>query len=269
MRNERSGRLISGRGHLPSLACAAGAAGGSADRYEMGAQSFSFRKFDFPGAVAQLKALGLPNMEFCGVHFPPDASHAGFESVKAALAKAGVRVPCYGVEGFGADEKANRAKFVFAKALGVKVLTADPAPDSFDILDTLCDEFGVAIAIHNHGPGARYDKVEDTLRAVRGHSPLIGACVDTGHVIRSGEKPEEVIARLGSRVISLHLKDWKVGGEEQVLGEGSLDLAGVAAALESCAFQGPVIMEFENSPDNPVPEMRLGFDNWREAVRKV
>ena len=32
-----------------------------------------------------------------------------------------------------------------------------------------------------------------TLNAVRGRHPLIGACLDTGHALRSGEMPHEVI----------------------------------------------------------------------------
>jgi sugar phosphate isomerase/epimerase len=247
-----------------------GAGGGArTEAFLVGAQSYSFRKFDFEGSIRQLKDLGLACMEFCAVHFPPDAGHAGFESVKAAIKKAGVQVPCYGVEGFTGDEKANRRKFVFAKALGIQILTADPAPDAFDILDRLCEEFDIKIAIHNHGPGARYDTAEDTLKAVKGHSPLIGACVDTGHAIRSRERPEEVIERLGNRVISVHLKDWVAGGEEQIRGEGDLDLEAVAAALKAVAFKGSVIMEYENTPENPVPDMRQGLANWRKAVQGV
>ncbi|MDQ1257284.1 MAG: Sugar phosphate isomerase/epimerase [Candidatus Hydrogenedentes bacterium] len=253
------------RDRLPAMAWAAAPANAPL----LGAQSFSFRHFDFFGALAQLRALGLDAMEFCSVHFPPDAGHPEFSRVQAAIRDAGVTVPCFGVEGFTADEAANRKKFEFAKALGVRILTADPTPDSFDNLDRLCDEFGIMIAIHNHGPGARYDKVADTAAAVKDHSPLIGACVDTGHVIRSAEKPNEVIEQLGARVLSLHLKDWSFGGEEEILGQGDLYLGKVAEALDAIGFAGPLIMEYENSPDNPVPEMKLGFENWRKAVARA
>lgn len=231
----------------------------------MGAQSYSFRKFSFEDSIQCLKNLGLRDMEFCGAHFPCDATHERFDYVKQTIARAGIRVPCYGVEGFGGDAAANRRKFEFAKALGVQVLTADPAPEAFDDLEVLCGEFNVRIAIHNHGPGARYDKVDDTLRAVAGRSALIGACVDTGHSIRSGEKPHEVIKALGSRVISLHLKDWVHGGKEQIIGEGDMDLAAVARELKAIRFAGPIMMEYEESPDNPVPDMKKGWANWMTA----
>lgn len=256
------------RAALPSLAWAAAETGpAGADSCRIGAQSYSFRNFSFEDSINQLKALGLDCMEFCAVHFPADADDANFANVKSTLAKAGIALPAFGVEAYTGDEAANRAKFVFAQALGIPILAADPTPDAFASLDLLCDEFGIQIAIHNHGPEARYNKVEDTLKAVQDHSPRIGACVDTGHALRSAEQPHEVIERLGDRVISVHLKDWTIGGDEQILGEGGMDLDRVAGALKAIQFSGPLIIEYENSPDNPVPDMKKGLENWRQAVQ--
>lgn len=249
----------------PALAWAAATAS-AADLTQLGAQSYSFRKFDFEGTIGCMKELGLPLIEYCGVHFPPDAAAQGFLNIKRRLGESGLRVSCFGVEGFVADAAVNRRRFEFARALGVGIFTADPAPDSFESLDALCEEFGVKIAIHNHGPGARYDKALDTINAVKGRHPLIGACVDTGHCIRSGEAPHEVIEALGDRVHSLHLKDWKAGGEEQIVGEGDLDLPKLVRALKAIGFNGPIIMEYELSPENPAPDMRKGIENWRKAV---
>ena len=263
--------LVRGALAVPAVAWAADSAravlaGGG---FSMGSQSYSFRQFDLNGAIACLQDLGLDQMEFCGVHFPADNDAEGFADVKAAIDAAGITVPCYGVEGFTADEPANRKKFEFAKALGIEILTADPTPDSFDNLDKLCEEYQIKIAIHNHGPGARYDKVSDTLSAVSGHSPLIGACLDTGHCIRSGEKPHETINALGDRIISMHLKDWIHGGHEQIIGKGDLDLSAVAQELKTLHFAGPIMMEYEESPENPVPDMKVGWENWQKAVAEA
>lgn len=257
-------RVAAAAAPLAAVGFSAGAQNGE-EGAAMGAQSYSFRQFDLAGSIRCLKELGLDVMEFCAVHFPADASHEGFEGVKALLAQEAIKVPSYGVEGFGKDVAANRRKFEFAKALGVGVLTADVELDAFDNVEALCEEFGVKIALHNHGPGARYDKVADTLKAVAGRSPLIGACVDTGHAIRSAEKPHEVIAALGDRVISLHLKDWVTGGEEKILGEGDLDLVATAKELKTIRFKGPVVMEYEESPENPVADMQKGWANWQAA----
>jgi sugar phosphate isomerase/epimerase len=241
----------------------------SEDLFTLGSQSYSFRHFKFEESLQKLKELGLTHMEFCAAHFPPDAEDPGFSKIKAAIEASGIKVPRYGVEGFSEDTAANRKKFEFAKALGITVLTANPAPESFDNLEKLCVEFGVGIAIHNHGPDADYDKVADTLKAVEKRIPAIGACVDTGHVIRSGEKPHEVITALGKRVLSLHLKDWKQGGEEQLIGEGDMDLVAVVKALKAIHFRGPIMLEYENNPENPVPDMKKSLVNWRAACAKA
>src|SRR5262249_17566009 len=57
-----------------------------------------------------------------------------------------------GVGGSGRAPAPNRRKFEFARALGVRYLSADPSPDSFDSLDMLVAEYNIGIAIHPHGP---------------------------------------------------------------------------------------------------------------------
>lgn len=238
--------------------------------FRLGSQSYSFRQFDTAGALAEVKKIGLTNMEFCAAHFPCNAADPGFAKVQELIKESGINVLCYGVESFTADEAANRVKFEFARALGIGIITADPLPESFDSLDKLTEEFKIKIAIHNHGPNdERYGLVEKTLAAIKDHSPMIGACVDTGHSIRAAEKPHEVLAALGDRVISLHLKDWIHGGEEQILGKGDMDLVAVARTLKDLKFAGPLMIEYENSPENPGPDMAIGIANWQKAVDEV
>ncbi len=265
-RRQFIGQLVA----IPAVAAIAGkAVAAPGPAWRLGTQSYSFRNFDTVGVITEAKKLGLTNIEFCSVHFPCDAMHADLDAVKALIKEHGITVPCYGVESFGADEAVNRAKFEFAKAMNIKILTADPEAESFDILDKLTEEYDVKIAIHNHGPGARYDGVQTTLDAIKDHSKLIGACVDTGHSIRSGEKPHEVIAALGDRVHSLHLKDWTHGGEERILGEGDMNLVEVVKALKAIKFKGPLMVEYENTPDNPGPDMAIGLANLQKAVDEV
>ena len=66
---------------LPMRAAQAQSYGG----FSMGSQSYSFRNFDLQGAIDNLKALGLSQMEFCGAHFPANAEDPGFAAVKEAI----------------------------------------------------------------------------------------------------------------------------------------------------------------------------------------
>ena len=95
---------------------------------------------------------------------------------------------------FPKDHEANRKIFEFGKRLGIATLSADPHEDAFDSLDKLVAEYDIRIAIHNHGPGAAYDKVSDVLNAMRDTIRRSAHARDLGHCIRSGEDP--VRARL-------------------------------------------------------------------------
>ena len=81
-----------------------------------------------------------------------------------------------GVMGFDGDAAKSRAVFEYAKAMAMPVIVANPAPGSFDILDGLCAEFGIRIAIHNHGPedehsSARPQTPPGCMRSSRSRGP--------------------------------------------------------------------------------------------------
>jgi len=187
------------------------------------------------------------------------------------LADLGLTISAHGVNGFGGDAEANRQVFEFAKAAGIKTLGADPAPEAFASLDELVKEFDIRIAIHNHGPKHRYNKVIDVLKAIEGHDERIGACADLGHFIRSGEKPVEVIRLLKGRLYGIHLKDFKEMQEKTqgvILGKGHLDVPAVFAALEQVGFpaDGALSLEYEENPQNPLDDIRACLEVAQNAL---
>ncbi len=243
--------------------------------WDLGVQTYSFRNFTLFEAIDQAKALGLTAIEpYPGQRLSPEHdTNVGpslndneRDALLAKLESAGAHLAAFGVVGLSANEDEVRPLFEFAADMGIPILTANPHPDSFDLLEELVEEFDIKVAIHNHGPGARYDSVEDTLEAVEGRHPHIGACLDTGHAIRSGENPHEVVEALGDRVHMLHLKDWEIDGPETIVGEGDLDLEALASALDAVGFEGPINLEYELHSDWPAPHMAIGVFNWRMAV---
>lgn len=241
-------------------------AAASSQPLRMGVQSYSFRKFDLEGTIKGTKELGLNEIEFYGKHIPFDAAEADLAQIKATLQAEGIIPVGYGVVNFDGDSAERRRLFEFGKALGIEYFSVNPKTDAFDDLDALSQEFGIKVACHNHGPGTRFDKVDDVLRVCTGRNPLIGACYDTGHSIKSDEKPHEVIKQLGDRLHSIHLKDRVYGGGEKRIGSGDMDLVAVIRALREINFNGPIVMEFEVVPDDPVPSMARGLGNWNRAV---
>src|SRR5205814_3411770 len=132
-------------------------------------------------------------------HVPLTATGDQIKAVRNLCARHNITPVAFGVEDFTKDHEANRRIFEFGRRLGVRYLTADPSPDSFDSLDRLVAEFNIGIAIHPHGPISRDGKpalhqwyaAERIMNAVRNHHRLIGSCLDTGHLIRSPQPPHD------------------------------------------------------------------------------
>lgn len=241
--------------------------------FKMGIQSYSLRHFNTDEALAKTKELGLTYWESFSKHFPVTDDTARINGYKKKLNDAGIKLIAYGVQGFGKNTDANRKEFEFAKAMGIPVISADPAPESFDNLDKLVEEFGIHIAIHNHGPGSRYDTIESVTRAIQNHHERIGACVDTGHYLRSDVNPVAAIEAFGNRTYGVHLKDVKAlpGGKKQftILGQGDLDVVGCLKALKKLKFEHCMSLEYEENEQNPMADIKQCLAAVREGIKKV
>lgn len=242
--------------------------------FPMGLQSYSLRAFGVDGALEKTEALGLHWIEFFRAHYPTVPDPVKIAEMNAKLKKHDISISSHGVQAFTNDHNANRKMFQFAKMAGIKNISADPTPDSFDSLDKLVAEFDIRIAIHNHGPGARYDKPVDAWKAVAGHDRRIGFCADLGHYIRSGMDPVEVTYLLGDRLYGVHLKDFaeqKKKTEGVIIGKGHLDVEGVFRAMKKIGFpaDGSLSLEYEENPNDPIGEIKECLDVAAAAAQKV
>lgn len=246
----------------------------SADPYrgfKMGIQSYSLRGFKVQEALAISKKLGLTHWESFPSHIPIGTVPKYISEQKAMLDAAGVHLMAFGVVGFDGNESKAREVFEFAKAIGIESISADPVNDAatFGMLDKLVDEYGVHIAIHNHGPRSRWNRIDDVVNAVKDHHPRIGACVDTGHYLRSSENPVEAIQRLKGRVFGVHLKDVKDAKVFKIVGEGDLDLVGCLRELQKQKYNFCLALEYEENEKNPVPDLEICLQNVRAAMAKL
>lgn len=278
------------------ILCTSAALAEDADPYggfKMGIQSYSLRAFSVEEALEHSQKLGLKYWEAYPKHVPMSSLPAKVAEQKAMMSEAGITLSAYGVVSFDANETKARQAFDFAKAMGLKSISANPKKDdaTFDLLEKLVDEYQIPIAIHNHGPGALYDKVDDVLEMVDGRHPLLGACVDTGHYLRSDEDPVEVIHKLGKRVFGVHFKDVRtIHSEEEkerllkelpknranhlkkegkiftILGEGELNIVGTLRALREIGYTNPISLEYEENPENPLSDIELCLAAVRKGV---
>jgi sugar phosphate isomerase/epimerase len=247
----------------------------------MGAQSYCFRNFDTETALKRTNELGLHYMEFFPKHAPLNSTAAQINALLKLCREYAIAPIAFGVQGFSKNHDDNKKVFAFAKAMGLKYLSADPAPDSFDSLDKLVDEYKIAIAIHPHGPQGqklhRWYSAEVIMEAVKNHHPLIGSCLDTGHLIRCAQPPfnkhldpAAQVRVMGARNFGMHLKDHdNKKGHDVVYGQGALDVLAVLKALKDVKFKGYISIEYEAHADNPSPDMKACLDVLKDAVKKL
>ena len=242
--------------------------------WPVGVQSYSFRKFNTYLAIRHMNGLGIHYSEFAFTHLSLDASPQRIDRVLRLLTDAKIKMVAHGVNRFSADHNANRKIFEFAERSGIRTLTASPSPDSFDSLERLVDEFDIRIAIHNHGPGSEYDSLADVKDPIQGKHKFIGACIDTGHFLRSKVDPVKAAHELGERVFALHVKDvakMTPESHDVILGTGHLDLVDLFKAMRDVKFprDGGISLEYESNPDNPFDDVKQSLLAVQEALAKV
>lgn len=284
LQSRRSFLRVTGLAAAGSLLARPAFAADAADPYggfKMGLQSYSLREYtETEVALQHTQTLGLKYWEAYPKHVPLTTVPAEIAKQKELLAKYGVTLLAYGVVHFDADETAARRMFDFAQAIGLTSISANPKKEvaTFDLLDKLVEEYKIPIAIHNHGPKADYDKISDVEEWTKDRHPLVGACVDTGHFLRSDENPVEAIERLGQRVFGCHFKDVRTvkGAGDQpaqkimtVLGEGDLDIAGCLRALRKVGYDRCLSLEYEENAQNPLSDIRTCLENVQQAVKAI
>ena len=265
-----SAGVIAGGLAKPSFAAETGKYG----PFQMGMQSYTLRKFPLDKALDTMQELGIQTVEFFDAHYPIASNEEQISTMNKKLADHKLKLLSHGVHGFGKDHEANKRFFDFAKRAGIRNLSADPSEDAFDSLDKLVAEYDIRIAIHNHGPGARYDKVDSVLSAIKNHHPKIGACADLGHYIRSAEDPVRVINLLEGRLYGVHLKDFEAPrGDAKgcIFGKGVLDVAGVFKALKKVNFppDACLALEYEENADNPVDDLKQCLSVAEESAKQA
>jgi sugar phosphate isomerase/epimerase len=229
--------------------------------WKLGSQAYTFRRYSFAETIDRLKALGLHYVEA----YPGQTLGGGLDGafghgmtpdtrakVKAALDQAGVKLTAYGVV-TGGSEAEWKQIFDFAKDMGITVITSEPDPAQMDLVASLCDQYAINLAIHNHPQPSRYWNPETVLAACKGRSARVGACGDTGHWARSGLDPLACLKQLEGRVISVHLKDLDAlgnpGAQDVPWGSGLCNTDAMLTELARQGFAGLVSIEYEKDDD--------------------
>ena len=240
------------------------AAYGGQENWRLGMQAYTFNRFTFYEAVDKTRALGLRYIEaYPGQRLSKEKPDARFDhnmsselkkEVMQKLHEAGVKLINYGVVGLPNNEAECRKVFDFASYMGIETIVSEPQEDAFDLIEKLCEEYKINVAIHNHPKPSHYWNSDTVLKVCKGRSKRIGACADSGHWFRSGLNPVEEMKKLEGRIISLHFKDLD-GGHDVIWGTGKCDVKAMLTELGRQNFKGVFSIEYEHNWLNSMPEI--------------
>jgi sugar phosphate isomerase/epimerase len=264
---------VTRRSFLGTLGAAAAMSGAvraqrGATSYRIGVESYCFHDVDLAAAIARTRELGLRHIELHDGHLPFTAPAADLERAKQAFASASLKPDgVYIHDAFTDSEAVARPIFEYARTVGFAYINGGPKREALPLLNRLVPEYGIRIALHNHGPKARYETLEDVTSALDAH-PNIRACVDIGHFARSRVDPVAAIRAIGRRAVAMHIKDVDASGENAVVGKGTIDMPGVFAALAEIRFDGLMVLEYEGDFDN-MPKRMDGMRRSLDAMRTL
>jgi sugar phosphate isomerase/epimerase len=258
------------------------------ENWKLGMQAYSFNRFTFFEAVDKTRALGMRYIEaYPGQQLSkekPDVRtdhNMSSEDKKLMLQKlreSGVKLMNYGVVSLPNNRAECRKVFEFAREMGIETIVSEPPEEAFDIIDELCQEFKINVAIHNHPKPSHYWNPDTVLKVCKGRSKWIGACADTGHWMRSGINPVEALKKLRGRIISVHAKDLNEFGNRNahdvIWGTGEGNFKEILTEFDRQDFKGVFSIEYEHNWLNSMPEIagcvsffertaaRLGQTDW-------
>ncbi len=210
------------------------------------------------GAVEQVSSLGLRYLEggsrpavsakMPAVHLDASTPRDVRQALKSRLAAAGVKLVSYYTYKRSPAEAEWRKEFEFARDMGIEILVAEPDPGALDVIERLCDEYQICLAVHNHPAPSHYWNYQTVLDLCRNRSWRIGVCGDTGHWVRSGIDPVEAIKRVEGRIISFHLKDLDQcarDAQQVAWGTGKGKVEAVLSEVHRQGAKPLFIMEYE------------------------
>ncbi len=239
-------------------------------QFRLGVQSYCFRKFQpLARLIDCLKETGLSYVELWPGHLDFKVEPAEIRQALESLHANGITADSYGVVGFGHDEVQNRRVLELARLAHMASVSADIEPDAVQRVDGLAQEYGINLAVHNHGRKHRYGSAQ-SLRELFGRtSERIGLCMDTAWMLDAGEDPLALVDEFGDRLYGVHIKDFifpEGKHQDVIVGTGGLDLPGLMKRLANINFHGYLSLEYEGDADDPIPAVKQCVAAVNQAI---
>jgi sugar phosphate isomerase/epimerase len=242
--------------------------------WRLACNCYSFNSITLYETLGRLSALGFKETvgfnwqkldpKQPGAIFNEKMSAVQLRDTKKRLADAGVRMTSCYCSGM-AKEDATRKLFEFCREIGIETIDGEPPHDAFEMVDKLCNEYKLNMAVHNHAKPSPNWMPETLLKLFEGRSARIGACCDTGHWGRSDLEPIGALRKLQGRILTFDLKDVNEKGQCVPYGTGKCNIRAILGELKRQKFHGIFGIEY----DNRAPKLESDIAQCAAFFRKV
>lgn len=263
---------------------------------KLGIATYTYRKFERAKAIEYIKAVKTPwisikadqppkagaNQHLPGL--PADGQKLSPEAlpeIQAALADyqaAGLRITSSGNVSMTKPKTVEelRPTFEWAKACGLPMMVCAPTHEIMPAVEALVKEYNIRIAIHNHGPEDKnFPTPQSVLEVVNKLDERCGLCMDIGHSVRAGADVVQMIARAGSRLFDMHVKDLSAFNEASYklpahgqcdVGDGVMPFPAIFKQLKKMNYRGCVNLEYEINENDPQLGVLRSFSYMRGVL---
>jgi len=235
--------------------------------FAISVQCWSLKEFTLFEAIEKAASAGataveiFPNQKLGGDHGDTKVGPAmGDDKIQALLEhlkKNNLSAVNFGVTPIDKDEAKARELFEFGKKLGLYGITTESL-DSIDTIEKLAKEYDIKVCFHNHPKPTKLWDPDTIWKVIEKRHKNVGYCADIGHWATSGLDPLEVIKKVGSRVLSFHMKDREAVGKathDRPFGTGVIDNFAILDEVRKHGFAGNVTIEYEYNWKNNVTEI--------------
>ena len=238
---------------------------------KLGVASYSFRNFKRAQAIAMTKQLNVRYISIKDVHLSFKSTPAELAAARKEFEDAGLTISSGGVVYLQKDDDADiRSYFEYAKGCGMPMMVIGATPRTLPRIEKFVKEYGIPVAVHNHGPEDRvFPNPQAALKVIQNMDPRVGVCIDVGHTVRTGVDLVETIRVCGSRLLDFHVKDlrdFKDSNSQCPVGDGAVPIVGMFKELMKMKYQALIALEYETEADNPMPGMQKSFAYMRGVL---
>jgi sugar phosphate isomerase/epimerase len=246
-------------------------------------QLYTFRDTTKPGAdglgldpatlasIAEIGFLGVETVDVPGGD--PVAARRALEAAGLQVASSHTWTRLDDLDAF------DRASAAVAELGSTSIILSGSGFTSVDVVDAFADRLnaasavaarhGLSLGFHNHAAEMRpLDGIPVYRRLFARLDPAVVFQVDIFWVEVGGLVPGPVIAELGDRIVSLHVKDGETlpsdaGAEPFVnvaVGQGVIDVVGAVEAANDLPGIGWLIVEFDHCEGSPIKAVADSYE---------